>query len=273
MKSPKVFVSVWLMLMGSCLLTAGCTPESPPLPPLVSSEERTAAVSAESSTDLSSESAESKIPSEPSKEEEVLPDITIWDDSKGELVEICYRFAGETADTDYYRTDDAVLLEKLTAALKGLKVQKETDERVTDDTVILLYTAKNSSGRLTFEHGGLIEKGKRYELEGYPALAKVLTEIADSYPAWKEKYDEWIHRMSAVQDPVKEMTTSDEYQAAALDQRRTMAMNLLKQLEEKELIKSGSIYDGGDAISFVYNCDESGVSGAVMLQDFDARFN
>ena len=63
MKSPKVFVSVWLMLMGSCLLTAGCTPESPPLPPLVSSEERTAAVSAESSTDLSSESAESKIPS------------------------------------------------------------------------------------------------------------------------------------------------------------------------------------------------------------------
>ena len=79
--------------------------------------------------------------------------------------------------------------------------------------------------------------------------------------------------MSAVQDPVKEMTTSDEYQAATLDQRRTMAMNLLKQLEEKELIKSGSIYDGGNAISFVYNCDESGVSGAVMLQDFDSRFN
>ena len=252
----KMFVLLLLIMCGM-MTGAACTPESPPLPP-VYGDDSSSAVLIDSSA--------------PDGDDTAAP-VTAWDDNNGELLEISFHWIGEGGASDFIRTDDKEMLDKLRSALKGIRVIKESEERVTDDSTVILYTADRKSGRIDFEHGGLVKDGKRYDIEGYTALQTVLNEIEDRFPEWKKKYDEWIHRMSEASDRIKEVTTGYSYQKADTEARRTTILKLLHTLETDGLVKDGSIYDDGGTISFMYNCSEEGVCGGIMIKDPDPMMN
>ncbi len=200
-----------------------------------------------------------------------------WNDSNGDLLEVSFRRVGEGTSSAFYRTDDPEMLTKLINALKGVTVTWDNNESVTDDHIVILYTAENKSGRIEFDRGqlkaGIEYNGRLFDIEGYEAVQAVLDEIEERFPTWQQKYDTWIHRMSEADNRLKEITTGIDYQKADMETRRSIIMQLLKELEEKDLIKEGSITDNQDSISFIYNCHEDGVYGSVMLKDFDPMMN
>ena len=296
--------TVIIFLLTGCILSlSACTPESPPLEPpsrpesavssvsdtvsenesdvSVTSQMSDASVSSVSESKQDSSEKESSV-SEISKTIEGSPEASTasgtsegepplysWDSRKGKLVEIKFRYMGE-AESDYFMTDDEGMLTKLTAALNGINVTGESDKRYTDSGIILLYTQENGTGRLDFEHGGLLVEGTRYEVEGYQALADVLEEIKEAYPEWSKKYDEWIHRMSVVENRIQEITTSDAYENGDTEKKRELVMPVLKELEKEGYIKEGSIYDYGESITY---STTDGVSSGIMLKGFDPMIN
>lgn len=220
--------------------------------------------------DSSSESSQmSDVSENVSGVSEGEPPLYSWDNRNGKLVEVKFRYMGE-AESDYFMTDDEQMLTKLTAALDGINVTGESDKRYSDSGIILLYTQENGTGRLDFEHGGLLVEGTRYEVEGYQALADVLEEIKEAYPEWSKKYDETIHRMSVVENRVQEITTSNAYENGDTEKKREMIMPVLRKLEKEGYIKEGSIYDSGDSISYSYI---DGAAGGIMLKGFDPMMN
>lgn len=268
------------MIVGCMILSAACTPASVP------SDSRSSVVSADSSviseeqsssdSSLRSEGAASSVPDTASQaaSQSAQTGTAFWDDSHGKLIEISFRYVTEgSTNESYYRTDDSGMLEKLENALKDIRILAESEERVLDDGMVILYTTEKDSGRMDLEHGGLVIDDCRYDISGYGQLESVLGEIKEQYPEWTKKYDTWIHKMSEVDDPLKELTTGSSYQNGDLEFRRSSVLTLLHQLEANGLIKEGSICDSGDNISFIYNCDENGVLGGVMLREFDPMMN
>lgn len=258
----------WQRLLGGMLLigmltVVGCTPESPPL---VDTEEShmTSAVSSDTAqiTPVSSDTAEQPT---------ILP--AVWDGSQGKLLEISFRYDDGGDEPVYYRTDNKEQLAALTDALQHLTVSGEREAQEAEQGIILLYTAANDSGRLTFVRDTWVRDGKQYTLTGYEAVKRVLSDIQAQYPVWRQQYEEWIHRVSAVDDRLKELTGDSTYEAAPLETKRQQVLSLLERLTAEGLVREGSVHDGGDSISFTYDCDENGVSGAVMLTDFDPLLN
>lgn len=258
-----------LLFSVICAFASGCTQESPPADP----SERSAYSSA--AADVSTESKAETVSSQDSSENSITaptePPLYPWDSDKrkGDLVEISFRHT-EEAESEYFKTDDKEMLKKLQNALDGIKIIGESDKRYNDSGIILFYTQKSNSGRLNFEHGGLLCDGVRYETEGYEELENVLKEIEEAYPEWSKKYDEWIHRMSVVEDTVQETASSDEYKKADIEKRRSMILPVLEKLEKDGYIKPGSIYDSGDTITYSYI---DGASGGIMLREFDPMMN
>ena len=197
---------------------------------------------------------------------------SISDEIKGKIVEMTFRYTDETPET-YYCTDDNDMLAKLTNALNGITTGKELSSPASGNGVIIFFTGKGSSGRLDFRDGCRVKNGKAYETNGYDALDSVLKEIKEKYPEWKKKYEDWIHKMSEAENRIQELTTSDEYLNTDIEGKRSMLTKLLNTLTDEELIKKGSICDSGDTISYVYNCSDEGISGAVMLTGFDPMMN
>lgn len=291
-------IIVMLGLAALCAFVSGCTDESPSAPPT----ELSKVVSAESSGEISSGSkdesteesfAESFVSKESSSEKSAVsspeskaessvqsvtetssavssePPLYTWDKRKGKLVEIKFKRTGET-ESDYFMTDDEEMLQKLTEALDGIVITGESDKRYSDSGIILLYTQENGTGRLDFEHGGLVSDNVRYETDGYDKLASVLDEIEKAYPEWSKKYDEWIHRMSVVENRVQEITTSTEYENADTEKKRELVMPVLRELEKEGYIKEGSIYDDGESITY---STIDGVLSGIMLKGFDPMMN
>ncbi len=193
----------------------------------------------------------------------------LWDDDKGELIEVAFRYDEETA-SDYFETDDKTMLAELEKAIDGIKLTAESSERTSDNGVILLYKAKKKSGRIEFENRRAVIDGKAYDTEGYSELSKVLDKIEENYPEWKKKYDDFALGLSAVENRVSEMCTGDTYKNADEKTKRSMALELLKKLESEELVKKGSIYDGEDMVSYQYSV---GGTGAIQFKGFDPMMN
>ena len=171
---------------------------------------------------------------------------SLWDDDKGELVEVAFRYDEETV-SDYFETDDKTMLAELEKAIDGIKLTAESSERTRGNGVILLYNAKN-----------------------YAELSKVLKKIEENYPEWQKKYDDFVLGMSKVDNRVSEMCTSDTYKNADEKTKHGMALELLKKLESEGLIKKDSICDSNDSISYGYSV---GGFGAIQLKGFDPMMN
>ncbi len=254
------------------LLMPGCTPESPPLdlllPPDTSegSQNVSSAVSENEKSSAASDASSSQ-----SSAISENKDISVTKDINGDLVEISFRYTDETP-IKYYGTDEKDMLKKLSDALGAIKTGNETGNADGKNSLIILFTAK-SSGRIEFEDGCYVKNGKKYETAGYEKLDTVLKEIRDKYPEWSKKYDEWIHRMSAAEDRIKELGTSDSYINADIEGKRKQALELLNQLTDEGLIKANSISDSGDMISYRINCSDEGVMGGIMLNEFDPMMN
>lgn len=260
---------------AALILMPGCTPESPPLDPLQPSQtsESYAKESSKASEAETSSSASKASADESSKvSESVKPDISVTEDIKGELTEATFRYTDE-APTAYYTTDDKNMLKKLSDALGSIKIVKECTDSSGEKGVILFFTGNNNSGRISFDNGCYVKDGKQYEIDGYDKLEAVLKEIKDNYPEWSKKYDEWIHKMSAAENRIQELCTSDEYKNSDTDGKRKQALELLNKLTDEGLIKKGSVYDSGDTISYTFNCSDEGVLGAIKLTDFDPMMN
>ena len=69
---------------------------------------------------------------------------------------------------------------------------------------------------------------------------------------------------------ISDLTKSDEFQQADVSARMELAQALLTELAEEGLVKKGSVYAGGDTVSFQYSC---GVLGGVMCREFDPMMN
>ena len=69
---------------------------------------------------------------------------------------------------------------------------------------------------------------------------------------------------------ISDLTKSDEFQQADVSARMELAQALLTELAEEGLVKEGSVYAGGDTVSFQYSC---GVLGGVMCREFDPMMN
>ena len=305
--SRKLICALTAVFALSLAMLTACTPESPPLKDnerssavsvqdkasdvALSSDEPSAsdASSDEASSDASSadasendtsgadlssdEPSASDVPSdEASDDASGSSDGKLWDESMGDIKEAAFRYE-KIYSTDYFKSDDEPMMKKLADALRAMRITGEADERVDDDTVILLYTAESRSGMLLFEHGNLIREGKAYTVEGFAGLQSVLDEIEQAYPEWKNKYDEWIHKLSDARLRIEEMTFSDAYMNGDLETRREMSLDLLHILENNGMIKKGSIEDSGDNISFTFDCSEEGVLGGIMLREFDPIMN
>ena len=74
--------------------------------------------------------------------------------------------------------------------------------------------------------------------------------------------------MQLVDDRIHELTNSESFENGDIKEKSKLAMELLKTLEGEGLIRRDSIYDGGDTISFIYECCEEGVCGGIMLRSF-----
>ena len=194
---------------------------------------------------------------------------SLWDDDKGELVEVAFRYDEETV-SDYFETDDKTMLAELEKAIDGIKLTAESSERTRGNGVILLYNAKNKNGRIEYENKKEDIRGKAYETEGYAELSKVLKKIEENYPEWQKKYDDFVLGMSKVDNRVSEMCTSDTYKNADEKTKHSMALELLKKLESEGLIKKDSICDSNDSISYGYSV---GGFGAIQLKGFDPMMN
>ena len=197
--SRKLICALTAVFALSLAMLTACTPESPPL----KDNERSSAVSVQdkaSDAALSSdESSASDAPSdEASDDASGSSDGKLWDESMGDIKEAAFRYE-KIYSTDYFKSDDEPMMKKLADALRAMRITGEADERVDDDTVILLYTAESRSGMLLFEHGNLIREGKAYTVEGFAGLQSVLDEIEQAYPEWicNGKYPEGSAEKSA----------------------------------------------------------------------------
>ena len=277
MKIKRTGAFFFALIMGAMALFSGCTPESPPLKTQSSDESaasQTTSAAAELSETVTSkdESSDAESSAESSGDEESIIGKSVWDDSMGELKEAAFRYERYIA-TDYYMSDDVQMMQRFTQALKNVTVLSETQERVEDDTAVIILNTDKKNRMFRFEHGMLVYKGKNYTVSGYEGLQKVMDDIEAAYPEWKTKYDEWIHRMSHAELNINELTLSDTYENASVEERKEKALKVLEALEKRGYIKAGTIYVSDDSISFTYDCGDSGVLGAVGLKDFDPMMN
>lgn len=278
---------------------AGCTPESPPLPPLT---EESTAVSQVSTTEVSKKGSgadeekaeESSIASEPergetsvregsedepaSAEGEAVYDIftSLWDENVDVPVTIAYEWYGE-GGSEKAQTTDGDMIAKLRNAVCEMRATKKTDGFVYDNSSVLTFWDRNGkSFSLSFEGDLLRSGGDMYETEGFDKLNEAVSEMVRDYSGdnMQESFtgftDKELDDMSAVDERVKELLDKEEYKSADPEKKSEMAEALLEELADEGLVQKGSICKSDDMISYRYS---SGVLGGLMLRGFDPMMN
>ena len=254
---------------------SGCTPESPPLPARSGDESSVSLSSGTESSDTSSK-AESGVKDTENggsakKDSESSLDASqkIWDEKKGELIEVSVRFKDEDGYV-YYNADEKDILKKLTSALK--KLEPGDPEKASGKKVVLFYTADNDSGMLDFEDGSLMGNGEKTALNNYGDLEKIFEEIKKNAPEHKKKYSDYTNKLSYTGNRIKELTCSFEYQKADNKKKLEMAEKHLRQLESEGLVKKGSICVNEDSVTFTYDCGKDGTAlGGISVRDFGSE--
>lgn len=90
----------------------------------------------------------------------------------------------------------------------------------------------------------------------------------------KNKTDELtqqeLNDMEYVDLKIENLVASDTFKNANLDERKSLTDKLLKQLKNEKFINYYEYEKTTFMFDFEYKC---GVSGGVMLKEFDPRFN
>ncbi len=267
MKKKKYISMIVCLVIGTAFILPGCTPESPPLDPIEQSDVSLSGDISNQSADTSKTVSDNKqISINKTETETQYP--TLWNDKSRELVEVYYRNSSDNF-TDFYSTDEKDLLDQLNEALKGIRIIKESENR-SNNKVILLYTSKNDSGRITFEDGNVIIDGKSYEIEGYDRIDKVLKKITDQYPEWIKKYDEWIIHMGITDHCIAEAAAEDTYKNANTKEKSEIMVKLLNKLADEGFVEKSSILASDEMISYSY---VGGGLGGIQLKEFDPMMN
>ena len=77
-------------------------------------------------------------------------------------------------------------------------------------------------------------------------------------------------KVAYVDEQIRQLIVSDVFKAAALDTRKKLAQELLKQLKKDDLITHYNFQKNSQMFSFTY-CD--GTQGGVLLENRDPYFN
>ena len=105
-----------------------------------------------------------------------------------------------------------------------------------------------------------------------PDKAPEVSETTASYEN-SDYDDEFVKRMSVVDERVKLFCSTDEYKNGDIETKRSIATETLKKLEEEGYVRKGSIAQNDSNITYIYECCEEGVFGAIMLREFAPDVN
>ena len=292
MSKTKTIMKAAAVIFSAVLISgaaAACTPESPPLPPLTgessetqsfsetsgeSVQSRTVSISEKSEETVSSQGERSGIVAETDSSNSVL-----WDENIGEVATVRYMFLGEGGYTIEAQTTDWGLIKELTEAVRALRLSNETDVYICDSNeTYTFWDVNGNSFSLSIAGGTVMKDNVRYDLDGLLDLKVVKDELIEKYSgenmeeSYKPFTEQELADMETVGDRLKELTDSQEYNAASLAERRTMAVKLLNELSDEGLVIRESICapDDNDLVSFRYSSD---VLGGIMLKEWDPMIN
>ena len=281
-------ISVLAVSLLVAAASAGCTPESPPLPALTgeshgvqSSEEQSQESPAKTDKrgDTSSEeSSAGSSAAERSRESTYSSEFGLWDEAVGSPVTVNYKFFGE-GDTVEAQTTVPWLMNDLAEAVSSMRIVGETDHFAYDSNETLSFWDNDGkSFSLEFSGGTLMKDNAHYEVTGYPELKTLLNELRENYSGenMEESFVPFTKQeladMETVGDRLRQLTDSEEYDKASLGERRKMAVDLLNELADEGLVIRESILapDDNDSVSFRYSSD---VLGGIMLREWDPMMN
>lgn len=277
MKTNKMLSLIFSAAIAALVFLPGCTPESPPLPPLYSSESS----STENVSGSKTEGSDSQISEASKRTEESAPleseqEVTVFPEDFSMPESIIYKRDIEGVTSETTITDDNMIKE-IVKAIDLIEVIGESSEWVTDDEYILTFCFLDKDNvDMKINGGGLVYDKKRYELSGYDNVQRILDRIfvaENEEGSDTDDDDEWLEKLQMAEDRISELTQSEGFYDKPMDEKKQLTLDLLDKLVEDDLIMRGSIYVNDDMISFRYNCGGDGVLGGIKLGPFDDMMN